>query len=102
MTAVTITAPGAGTGLAFNLVGGAHYAVGKLAFGDADTATLVTGGAPLPVTGPLSDTELRAAPLDVVIDGQGAPLHVELTSLPLPNGAATETTLAALDGKPLR
>lgn len=43
---------------------------------------------PLPVSGPLTDTELRAAPVPV-----------SASSLPLPTGAATEATLAAFSGK---
>lgn len=39
-------------------------------------------------TGPLTDAQLRAAPVDV-----------SATSLPLPTGAASETTLAAINGK---
>lgn len=44
--------------------------------------------APLSVTGPLTDTELRASAVPV-----------STASLPLPTGAATETTLAAASAK---
>ena len=42
----------------------------------------------VPVSGPLTDTELRATAVPV-----------SASSLPLPTGAATETTLAAVDAK---
>lgn len=44
--------------------------------------------APVAVNGPLTDAELRASPVDV-----------QASSLPLPTGAATETTLASLEAK---
>lgn len=44
-------------------------------------------GFPIPVTGPLTDAELRASDL-----------AISAASLPLPDGAATEDTLAAVDG----
>lgn len=43
---------------------------------------------PLPVSGPLTDTELRASAVPVSV-----------ASLPLPSGAATEATLSSLNGK---
>ena len=46
------------------------------------------GTTPLRVLGPLTDTELRASPVPV-----------SAASLPLPTGAATETTLAAINTK---
>jgi hypothetical protein len=64
---------------------------------------------PLAVSGPLTDTQLRAAAVPVS-DGGGAltvdgtvgvsgTVAVSAVSLPLPTGAATETTLAALNAK---
>lgn len=50
------------------------------------TPTLVDGATP--VTGPLTDAELRADPLDIAAAG-----------LPLPDGAATEVTLESIDNK---
>lgn len=94
---------------------GVHYQYNKLAFGPDDTATTVTATVGLPVavvgtvavtgnfyqatqpvsiagtigvTGPLTDTQLRATALPV-----------SATSLPLPTGAATEATLAAISTK---
>jgi len=54
-------------------------------------------------TGPLTDTQLRATPVVVdgvvSIDNFPATQAVSAASLPLPTGAATETTLAALSDK---
>ena len=46
------------------------------------------------VTGPLTDAQLRA--VAVAVDGSGVTQPVSAASLPLPTGAATETTLAAI------
>lgn len=46
---------------------------------------------PLPVSGPLTNAELRAAP--VAVDASGATVPVSVAALPLPAGAATELTL---------
>ena len=43
---------------------------------------------PLPVSGPLTDTQLRASAVPVSV-----------SALPLPSGAATEATLSSIDGK---
>lgn len=57
--------------------------------GNASLASIDTKlTAPLSVTGPLTDTQLRASAVPV-----------SAASLPLPTGAATETTLAALNAK---
>lgn len=50
---------------------------------------------PLPiVSDALTDTELRASA--VIVDGSGVTQPISATSLPLPTGAATETTLSAI------
>ncbi len=49
------------------------------------TVSITPGGSPIPVSGPLTNAELRASPLSM-----------SASSLPLPSGACTETTLAAL------
>lgn len=66
---------------------------------------------PLPVSGPLTDTQLRATPVPVsgtvavsnpgLTDTQlrAAPVPVSATSLPLPTGAATEATLSSFSAK---
>lgn len=60
--------------------------------------------APLTVTGPLTDTQLRASAVPVsgpLTDTQlrASAVPVSAASLPLPSGAATETTLSAVSGK---
>lgn len=61
---------------------------------------------PVPVSGPLTDAQLRAT--DVPVSGpvtdaelRATPVPVSAASLPLPSGAATEATLASIDGKVL-
>ena len=51
------------------------------------------------VTGPLTDTQLRATAVPVSGTFWQATQPVSAASLPLPTGAATETTLAAVNGK---
>lgn len=58
----------------------------------------------VPVSGPLTDTELRATAVPVsgpLTDTQlrASAVPVSLASVPLPSGAATETTLAAVETK---
>ncbi|MFZ5789772.1 MAG: hypothetical protein ACOY3L_03640 [Pseudomonadota bacterium] len=79
---VSITA-GTGTSIATDEVGGAHYQKIKLVDGTADSATaaVVTGAGAL------------------LVDGSGATQPVSAAALPLPTGAATEATLAAIDTK---
>jgi hypothetical protein len=50
-----------------------------------------------PVTGPLTNAELRAAA--VPVDASGFPVPITAAALPLPAGAATEATLAALEAE---
>lgn len=61
--------------------------------------------ATLAVTGPLTDAQLRAAPLPVsgtiTANAGSGTFAVSAASLPLPGGAATETTLAAISTKTL-
>ncbi len=58
---------------------------------------------PLTVTGPLTDTQLRATPVPVsgtvTANAGTGTFAVSAASLPLPTGAATETTLASIDTK---
>lgn len=61
------------------------------------------GGGSLTVDGPLTDAELRAAPVDVTGPLTDAELRAEavpvsVDALPLPDGAASEETLAELAG----
>lgn len=57
---------------------------------------------PVPVSGPLTDTQLRATPVDVLgpltdTELRASAVPVSVASLPLPTGAATETTLALVE-----
>lgn len=69
-------------------LGGVHHPYAKLEFGADGTATPVSAADPLPVAGPLTDAQLRASAVPV-----------SLSSAPLPSGAASETTLSALNAK---
>lgn len=58
----------------------------------------------VPVSGPLTDTQLRATPVPVSgpltdTELRATAVPVSAASLPLPTGAATETTLAAINTK---
>lgn len=67
------TNPGAGGAtIATDDIGGVHYPISKLAYGALDSATLVSAANGMPVSA---------------------------ASLPLPTGASTEATLAALSAK---
>lgn len=60
--------------------------------GTAGTAWPVDASSvPVPVTGPLTNTQLRAAAVNV--DGSAVTQPVSADSLPLPDGATRETTL---------
>lgn len=61
-----------------------------------------------PQTDALTDAQLRAADVKITLDGETVPVTgtfwqatqpVSAASLPLPSGAATETTLSSLNGK---
>ena len=58
----------------------------------------------VPVSGPLTDTELRATAVSVLgpltdTELRASAVPVSAAALPLPTGASTETTLAALNAK---
>lgn len=68
-------------------------------------STTITGS--VAVTGPLTDTQLRASAVPVslastTVTNFPATQAVSAASLPLPTGAATETTLAALNTKAIK
>ena len=81
----------------------------SLASIDTKTPALVAGA--VPVTGPLTDTQLRATAVLVslpsttltgtvtVVQPTGTNLHTVVDSSALPTGAATEATLSALNTK---
>ena len=77
-----------GPQVATNEIGGVHYARSKTGWGVPGVYNDVDLANPLPVQGPLTDAQLRASALPV-----------SLASQPLPTGAATEATLAAMNAK---
>lgn len=95
---VAIT-PGSGATIATDDIGGVNFQRVKLTLGaDGVDGGDVASGNPLPVTGPLTDTQLRATPVPVsgtvtITDGSG-PVTVDGTVSV--TGVATETTLATV------
>ena len=91
MSFVQVPPDSTGKLIATNEVGGQQYQIVNLA--DAS-------GAPL---NPLTDTQLRATALPVsgtvTVNAGTGTMAVSAASLPLPTGAASETTLAALNTK---
>jgi hypothetical protein len=87
---VTLNAGAGGATLKTDeLAGSVHVQAVKLLLGaDGVNDGYVESANPLPVTGPLTDTELRASAVPV-----------SAAALPLPAGAATEATLSTLNGK---
>jgi hypothetical protein len=96
---------GSGTTIAADDVGGVLFQRVKVTTGADGTATDVSAANPMPVSGPLTDAQLRASPVPVsgsfTVSGgltdaelRASPVPVSLASAPLPTGAATETTLA--------
>lgn len=98
---VAIT-PGVGTSIATDDIGGVQYQRVKVTFGVDGSASDVNSGNPLPVTGtffqatqPVSGTFWQATqPVSIA-----ATVAISATALPLPSGAATETTLSGLNTK---
>lgn len=62
----------------------------------AGTVTVDASGFTVPVSGPLTDAQLRASA--VAVDGSAVTQPVSADTLPLPDGAATEDTLADVNG----
>lgn len=102
--------PGTGATVAADNIGGVLHQRVKIGVGVDGAAVDVSASNPMPVTGsvtatgPLTDAELRAAAVPVsgpLTDAQlrAAAVPVSAAALPLPIGAATETTLAALNAK---
>lgn len=98
---VAIT-PGTGATIATDDIGGAQYQRVKLTLGaDGANDGDVSASNPVPVTGGLTDAQLRATPVPVsgtvtISDGSG-PVTVDGTVSV--TGVATETTLAAVNNK---
>jgi hypothetical protein len=88
------------------LVSGAVPVTGTVAISNSSVEIANEVGNPVPIsgtvtaTGPLTDTQLRASavPVSGTVAVSGT-TPVSATALPLPAGAATETTLSALSGK---
>lgn len=104
MTIVTQAPAGQTTpAFPFDRFSSQDWPLSKVAFGAEGAATLVEAGAPLPVTLGLTNEQLRATAVPVSFTGQSVgvtgTVTVTAASLPLPTGAATQTTLAALEGK---
>ena len=81
----SVVLPGAGAPIAVELIAAENHQLVKMEWGAAGVATPVSAAAPLPVSGPLTDAQLRATAVPV-----------SAASLPLPAGAATETTAAGI------
>lgn len=79
-----ITLP-TGEKVACDFDGTNYYQVTKLAWGSDGAFNLVDNATPMPVSGPLTNAQLRAAAVDIAA-----------ASLPLPDGAATEASLQGL------
>lgn len=97
---------GAGTDvLAADDIGGVLFPRVKMAIGaDGVNNGDVSAANPLPITGALTDAQLRAAAVPVsgpLTDAQlrATVIPVSLASSPLPTGAATQTTVASIDTK---
>jgi hypothetical protein len=75
-----------GATLATDDIGGVHHQKVKVEFGGDDSATQVTSGTPLPITGTVT---ANAGTGTMTVDGSGVTQPVSAASLPLPSGAAT-------------
>lgn len=86
MTITSVVAPAEGEGFATDLIGSVHHPLSKTAFGAEGAVELVSDTNPLPVW--LTNGTA------VQVGG-----NIVVTSSALPTGAATETTLAAINAK---
>lgn len=85
-----IIAPGLGTVLATDEIGGAHYSKSKISFGENGTAIDVTEETPFPVADPAIVSAVEAL-LAAINAAAAATQPVSATTLPLPVGASTAT-----------
>lgn len=77
-------------------------AIGSVSVSNFPSSQAVTGTfwqATQPVSGPLTDTQLRATAVPVSGTFFQATQPISASSLPLPSGASTETTLSAINTK---
>lgn len=75
-------------------IGGVHHPRSKVGFGEDGVYADVSSGNPMPVAGTMELGATTLAALETVSIAGTVP--VSAASLPLPSGAATETTIAAL------
>ena len=88
---------GTGANVATDDVGGVHFQRIKLDIGDDGLSDPISASNPLPVAISGSIPVTVASALEITND-EGNPIPVSASSLPLPTGAATQTTLAAIEG----
>jgi len=100
----TLNAGSGGDVIATDDISGVKHQLVKLEFGLADSATLVSSSNPLPVTGPLTDTQLRATavPVSGTVTASGPLTDTQLRATAVPvsgtvtaSGPLTDTQLRA-------
>jgi len=119
-----VVLPGEGQSVATDDVGGAQYQRVKLDVGGDGVSVPVVGSLPVsgpltdaqlraaavpvsgtfwqatqPVSGPVTDAQIRATPIGVTVSNFPGTQAVSAASLPLPTGAAAESTLSAINVK---
>jgi hypothetical protein len=91
--------PGAGANIAADDVGGVHFQIVKLDIGGDGLSVPVTGSSPLPVTGPLTDAQLRASAVPVSGPLTDAQLRASSPGVYLTNSSGTAIPVGApVDG----
>lgn len=96
---VAIT-PGAGATVAADDIGGVLYQRVKPVFGVDGSATDVSASNPLPVTGPLTDAELRATA--VPVSGPLTDAQLRATAVPVSDGGGSITVDGSVTANPTR
>lgn len=94
--------PGAGGDVfAADDIGGIKYPRSKMSFGVDGAATDVSATDPLPVTGPLTDAQLRATDLPVRVDSYAYPISTNNSStVQLASGASFTGTIETPQDQP--
>ena len=90
--------PGTGATVAADEIGGALYQRVKIAAGADGTAVDVSAASPLPVSGPVTDTQLRASPVPVsgpLTDTELRASAVPVSGTVTASGPLTDTQLRA-------
>lgn len=96
---VAIT-PGTGATVAADDIGGVLYQRIKPVFGVDGSATDVSASNPLPVTGPLTDAELRATA--VPVSGPLTDAQLRATAVPIADGGGSLTVDGTVTANPTR